>query len=66
MPFTLDDLSRIRVRFGTGEKSRLEMSDTRFTAWLRNVGAEGTMTLMDAAPRRRGAGDQGQRVMSDE
>ena len=52
MPVTLDDLGRINVRFGTGEKSLLEMSDTQFTAWLRNIGAEGTMTLVKVAPGR--------------
>ena len=52
MPFTLDDLSRIKVRFGTGEKTLREMSDTQFTAWLRNIGAEGTMTLVKVAPGR--------------
>ena len=52
MPFTLDDLERIKVRFGTGEKSLLEMTDTQFTAWLRNIGAEGTMTLVKVGPGR--------------
>ena len=52
MPFTLDDLSRIKVRFGTGEKTLREMSDTQFTAWLRNIGAEGTLTLVKVAPGR--------------
>jgi hypothetical protein len=50
VPFTLDDLARITVRFGTGEKTLREMSDTQFTAWLRNIGAEGTMTLVKVSP----------------
>ena len=52
MPFTLQDLERITVRFGTGEKSLREMSDTQFTAWLRGIGAEGTLTLIKVAPGR--------------
>src|SRR5919199_1133639 len=52
MPFTLEDLGRITVRFGTGEKSLLDMSDTQFTAWLRGIGAEGTLTLIKVAPGR--------------
>ena len=52
MPFTLEDLERITVRFGTGEKSLREMSDTQFTAWLRGIGAEGTLTLIKVAPGR--------------
>jgi hypothetical protein len=52
MPFTLDDLGRIKVRFGTGQKSLLDMTDTQFTAWLRSIGAEGTMTLVKVAPGR--------------
>ena len=50
MPFTLDDLDRIKVRIGTGEKSLRDMSDNQFTAWLRNIGAEGTMTVIKVAP----------------
>lgn len=52
MPFSLEDLARITVRFGTGEKSLREMSDTQFTAWLRGIGAEGTLTLIKVAPGR--------------
>ena len=52
MPFTLEDLERITVRFGTGAKSLREMSDTQFTAWLRGIGAEGTLTLIKVAPGR--------------
>jgi hypothetical protein len=50
MPFTLEDLQRIRVRVGTGEKALAEMSDNQFTAWLRNIGAEGTMTVVKVGP----------------
>src|SRR5215210_5816963 len=50
MPFTLDDLDRIKVRIGTGEKSLRDVSDNQFTAWLRNIGAEGTMTVIKVAP----------------
>ena len=50
MPFTIDDLDRIKVRMGTGEKSLRDMSDNQFTAWLRNIGAEGTMTVIKVAP----------------
>jgi hypothetical protein len=50
VPFTLEDLSRIKVRFGTSEKSLRDMSDNQFTAWLRNIGAEGNMTVVKVAP----------------
>jgi hypothetical protein len=52
VPFTLDDLHRITVRFGTSEKSLGDMSDNQFTAWLRNIGAEGTMTVVKVGPGR--------------
>lgn len=50
MPFTLDDLDRIRVRVGTAEKTLREMSDNQFTAWLRAIGAEGTVAVVQLAP----------------
>jgi hypothetical protein len=50
VPFRLEDLQRIRVRVGTGEKALAEMSDNQFTAWLRNIGAEGTMTVVKVGP----------------
>ena len=50
MPFTLDDLQRITVRFGTSHKPLAEMSDNQFTAWLRNIGAEGSMTIVQVGP----------------
>ena len=50
MPFTLDDLDRIKIRVGTGEKLLRDMSDNQFTAWLRNIGAEGDMTVIKVAP----------------
>jgi hypothetical protein len=50
--FTLEDLQRIKVRFGTSQKALAEMSDNQFTAWLRNIGAEGQMTVIQVAPGR--------------
>jgi hypothetical protein len=50
VPFTIDDLDRIRIRVGTAEKALGEMSDNQFTAWLRNIGAEGTMTVVKVGP----------------
>jgi hypothetical protein len=50
VPFTLDDLDRIKIRVGTAEKSLRDMSDNQFTAWLRNIGAEGDMTVIKVAP----------------
>lgn len=52
MPFTLEDLQRIKIRFGTSEKALAEMSDNQFTAWLRNIGAQGQMTVVQIAPGR--------------
>jgi hypothetical protein len=50
MPFTLDDLVRVRVRVGMGTKSLREMSDTQFTAWLRGQGARGEIGVVKTAP----------------
>jgi hypothetical protein len=50
MPFTLDDLDRIRVRVGMGTKTLREMSDTQFTAWLRGVGARGEIGVVKTGP----------------
>jgi hypothetical protein len=50
LPFTLEDLDRIKIRVGTSDKSLREMSDNQFTAWLRNIGAEGTVTVIKLAP----------------
>jgi hypothetical protein len=50
MPFTLDDLQRIRVRVGMGTKSLHEMSDTQFTAWLRAQGARGDIGVVKVGP----------------
>jgi hypothetical protein len=50
MPFTLDDLDRIRVRVGMGAKTLREMSDTQFTAWLRAQGARGTIGVIKLGP----------------
>jgi hypothetical protein len=50
MPFTLDDLDRIRVRVGMGTKSLRQMSDTQFTAWLRGLGARGDIGVVKVRP----------------
>jgi hypothetical protein len=50
MPFSLDDLERIRVRVGMGSKTLREMSDTQFTAWLRAQGARGTIGVIKLGP----------------
>lgn len=50
MPFTLDDLERIRVRVGMGTKSLRAMSDTQFTAWLRAQGARGDIGVIKIGP----------------
>jgi hypothetical protein len=50
MPFMLDDLARIRVRVGTSEKALSDLSDNQFTAWLRSIGAQGTMTVVKVGP----------------
>src|SRR5918912_3297009 len=50
MPFTLDDLDRIRVRVGMGAKTLREMSDTQFTAWLRAQGARGEIGVIKLGP----------------
>jgi len=50
MPFSLDDLDRIRVRMGMGTKSLREMSDTQFTAWLRRQGARGNIGVVKTGP----------------
>jgi hypothetical protein len=50
MPFSLDDLDRIVVRVGMGNKSLREMSDTQFTAWLRAQGARGNIGVLKVGP----------------
>jgi hypothetical protein len=50
MPFSLDDLERIRVRVGMGTKSLREMSDTQFMAWLRGQGARGDIGVVKMGP----------------
>jgi hypothetical protein len=50
MPFSLDDLDRIRVRVGMGTKSLRQMSDTQFTAWLRAQGARGEIGVIQLRP----------------
>ena len=50
MPFTVDDLERIRVRVGMGTKSLRGMSDTQFTAWLRAQGARGDIGVIKIGP----------------
>ncbi|HEX8966258.1 MAG TPA: hypothetical protein VF937_00155 [Chloroflexota bacterium] len=50
MPFSLDDLGRIRVRVGMSTKSLRDMSDTQFTAWLRAQGARGDIGVIKIGP----------------
>jgi hypothetical protein len=50
VPFSLEDLGRIRVRVGMGTKSLHEMSDTQFTAWLRAQGARGEIGVVKVGP----------------
>lgn len=50
MPFTLEDLGKIRVRLGMGTKSLRDMSDTQFTAWLRAQGARGDIGVVKVRP----------------
>jgi hypothetical protein len=50
MPFSREDLQRIRVRVGMGTKSLHEMSDTQFTAWLRAQGARGDIGVVKVGP----------------
>jgi hypothetical protein len=50
VPFSLDDLNRIRVRVGMSDKTLREMSDTQFTAWLRAVGARGEIGVVKTRP----------------
>src|SRR5438105_2810672 len=50
VPFSLDDLQRIRVRVGMGTKSLHEMSDTQFMAWLRAQGASGEIGIVKVSP----------------
>jgi hypothetical protein len=52
VPFSIDDLDRLRIRIGTGEKTLRALSDNQFTAWLRSLGAEGSMTVVKTAPGR--------------
>ena len=50
VPFTLEDLERIRVRVGMSTKSLRDMSDTQFTAWLRAQGARGDNGVVKLGP----------------
>jgi hypothetical protein len=50
MPFTLEDLERLRVRVGMSTKSLRDMSDTQFTAWLRAQGARGDIGVIKIRP----------------
>src|ERR671938_96475 len=50
MPFTQDDLDRIRVRAGMSTKSLRQLSDTQFTAWLRAQGARGEIGVVKLGP----------------
>lgn len=50
MPFTMDDLDRVTIRVGMSDKKLRDLSDTQFTAWLRAVGAQGTINYTQPAP----------------
>jgi hypothetical protein len=50
MPFSVDDLDRIVVRVGMGNKSLRDMTDTQFTAWLRAQGARGSIGVIKVGP----------------
>jgi hypothetical protein len=50
MPYSLEDLDRLKVRVGTGEKSLRQLSDNQFTAWLRLLGAVGTIAVVKIGP----------------
>ena len=50
MPFTIDDLDRVTIRVGMSDKKLGELSDTQFGAWLRAVGAEGTINYTQPWP----------------
>ncbi|MCC7104996.1 MAG: hypothetical protein IT307_07620 [Chloroflexi bacterium] len=50
MPFTMEDLDRVKIRVGTADKTLRQMSDNQFTAWLRYLGAEGDMTIVQLGP----------------
>ncbi len=50
MPFSLDDLDRLTVQVGMSRKTLRELSDTQFGAWLRSVGARGTIGYTQPAP----------------
>jgi hypothetical protein len=50
MPFTLDDLERISVPLGMGQKTLRQMSDQQFMAWLRAHGASGEIGVVSTAP----------------
>ena len=52
MPFTMDDLDRVTVRVGMSDKSLRELSDTQFGAWLRLIGAQGTINYTQPSPGR--------------
>ena len=52
MPFTLEDLDRLRVRVGMSDKTLRELSDTQFGAWLRSLGARGTISYSESSPGR--------------
>ena len=50
MPFTSEDLDRVTIRVGMSDKSLRDLSDTQFTAWLRSVGAQGTINYTQPNP----------------
>jgi hypothetical protein len=50
MPFSLDDLDRLTVQVGMSRKTLRELTDTQFGAWLRSLGAQGTIGYTQPAP----------------
>jgi len=50
MPFSSEDLDRVSIRVGMTDKTLRELSDTQFGAWLRAVGAQGTISYTQSTP----------------
>lgn len=50
MPFATDDLDRVTIRVGMSDKKLRDLTDTQFTAWLRAVGAQGTINYTQPSP----------------
>ena len=50
MPFVMEDLDRVTIRVGMSDKRLRDLSDTQFTAWLRSLGAQGTINYTQPKP----------------